>query len=367
MGVLIFEPSIKENSPLNIKYKVVGDQLGSYFGATLCCTDINGDGMVDLLVGAPNYVRKDGILHYDQGAVFVYLTNTQGIKFRLDAASYVSGSGASGARFGSSIADLGDIDGDGFNDIAIGAPWEDKGKGAVYIYRGGKKGLTKQYDQRIVVAESKTFGYSISKGIDLDENNCNDFAVGAYSIGAAYIFRCIPTVHVKVSIRVPDAVNLPVNATNFTALFCANSTPRTALKRAARIIKSDFTARITVDTKENRVGFKGDTEYDLSITAGKEKCDERIVVMKPAADLSKPISIKFNLEYNGFLEESKYFPSYGARVSADSVLKTSFAIQLRRDCGEDLICKPLLKMFLDPLNTKCTYQEQMTDLDLKSP
>ncbi|XP_045768138.1 integrin alpha-9-like isoform X1 [Maniola jurtina] len=353
--VLIFEPSIRESSPLNIKYRVVGDQLGSYFGATLCCTDVNGDGMVDLLVGAPNYVRKDGILHYDQGAVFVYLTNTQGVNFTLDAASYVSGTEESGARFGSSIADLGDIDGDGFNDIAIGAPWEDEGKGAVYIYRGGKKGLNKQYDQRIVVAESKTFGYSISKGVDMDDNNCNDFAVGAYNISAAYIFRCIPTVHVNVSIRVPDAVNLPVNATNFTALFCVKSTPRTAMKREASLMKSDFTARIAVDTKENRARFEGDTEYDLSITAGNEKCDEQIVVVKPTADLSKPISIKFNLEDNGSLEDSKDFPSYGARVSADSVLETSFDIQLRRDCGEDLICKPLLKMSLEPLNTSRVY------------
>lgn len=40
---------------------------------------------------------------------------------------------------------------------------------------------------------------------------------------------------------------------------------------------------------------------------------------------------------------------YGARLSADSILETSFDIQLRRDCGEDLICKPWLQMSLEPL------------------
>ncbi|CAH2241558.1 jg3894 [Pararge aegeria aegeria] len=349
--VLIFEPSFRENSPLNIKYKVVGGQLGSYFGATLCCTDINGDGIVDLLVGAPNYVKKDGILHYDQGAVFVYLTNVQDDRFSLDATNYVTGSEESGARFGNSIADLGDIDGDGFNDVAIGAPWEDEGKGAVYIYRGSKNGLDRRYEQRITVAESKTFGYSIAKGLDMDNNNCSDLAVGAYDVGEAYIFRCIPTVHVTISIKVPDAVNLPVNATNFTALFCVKSTPRTALNGEAISRKLDFTARIAIDTKQNRARFKGDTEYELSITVGNEKCDEQVVIVKPTADLSKPISIKFNLEDNGSLEDSQKFPLYGARLSPDSILESSFDIQLRRDCGEDLICKPWLLMFLEPLTS----------------
>ncbi|XP_023955145.1 integrin alpha-V isoform X1 [Bicyclus anynana] len=350
--VLIFEPSIRENSPLNIKYKVVGDQLGAYFGATLCCTDINGDGVVDLMVGAPNYVRKDGVLHYDQGAVYVYLTNTQETHFSLEARGYISGSEVSGARFGSSIADLGDIDGDGFNDIAVGAPWDDDGKGAVYIYRGGRNGLNKQYVQRIAVEDSRTFGYSISKGVDMDENNCSDLAVGAYNVSEAYIFRCIPTVFVSVSIIVPDAVNLPVNATNFTALFCVNSTPRTTIKNKAEwLMQLGFTARITIDTKENRASFNGDTEYDLYIAAGNENCDEKIVMVKPTADLSRPISIKFYLEDNGSLEDSQKFPQNAARLSADSVLQTSFDIQLRRDCGEDLICKPLLHMSLEPLSS----------------
>ncbi|XP_052739433.1 integrin alpha-4 isoform X3 [Bicyclus anynana] len=346
--VLIFKPYYNR---LEIKYKVVGDQLGAYFGATLCCTDINGDGIVDLLVGAPNYVRKESVLHYDQGAVFVYLTKTQKEHFSLEATGYVSGSEVSGARFGSSIADLGDIDGDGFNDIAVGAPWDDNGKGAVYIYRGGRNGLNKQYVQKIAVKESNTFGFSISKGVDMDENNCNDLAVGAYNVREAYIFRCIPTVFVSVSIRVPDAVNLPVNATNFTALFCVNSTPRTTIKnKTEKLIKLGVTARISIGTKENRANFKGDREYDLNISVGIEKCEKQTIMIKPGADLSRPISIKFYLEDNGSLEDSQNFPQNAARLSADSVLQTTFDIQLRRDCGEDLICKPLLHMSLEPLN-----------------
>lgn len=42
-------------------------------------------------------------------------------------------------RFGFAIANLGDLNQDGYEDIAIGAPYE--GKGTVYIYLGSKNGL----------------------------------------------------------------------------------------------------------------------------------------------------------------------------------------------------------------------------------
>ncbi len=48
-----------------------------------------------------------------------------------------------GARFGGALGRLGDIDGDGFQEFAVGAPFENEGKGAVYVYRGSQ---TFQFD-----------------------------------------------------------------------------------------------------------------------------------------------------------------------------------------------------------------------------
>ncbi|XP_032515403.2 integrin alpha-PS3-like isoform X3 [Danaus plexippus] len=344
--VLIIEPSFRENGPLNIKAKLIGHQLGSYFGASMSCTDINGDGISDLMVGAPNFVIHDGSLHYDQGAVFVYLTESQESNFTLIEHAYVFGSARSGSRFGSSIASLGDIDGDGYNDIAIGAPWENDGIGAVYIYRGGADGLLQPFVQKIFVEEARSFGVSISKGVDLTNDNCNELAVGALNSRTAYIFKCIPTMHVDVSIKVPDAMNLQQNATNFTALFCVNA-------RSSKLwphVKIDFIGRIVIDPEENRAKLKDDTEYDITIAPGDENCDEQIVEVMTTADLSKPISMKFNLEVNEYPIEISDL-QHAARLEENSILETTLDIQLTRDCGEDLICKPLLEMTLEPLNS----------------
>lgn len=58
-------------------------------------------------------------------------------------------------------------------DIAVSAPWENDGLGAVYIYRGDKKGLRSQHVQRIVAREARSLGMSIANGHDVDGNKCN--------------------------------------------------------------------------------------------------------------------------------------------------------------------------------------------------
>ncbi|CAH0714680.1 unnamed protein product, partial [Brenthis ino] len=345
--VLIFEPPFRETDPLNIKAKLRGSQLGAYFGGTLCCVDLNGDGITDLLVGAPNYVKEDGGLHYDQGAVFVYLTEQTNSSFIITPAGYITGSSSNGNRFGSAIASLGDVDGDGYNDIAVGAPWEDDERGAVYIFKGGKKGLKSQYIQKIMVENSKSFGFSISTGLDVNGDECNDISIGAFTTNAAYVFTCIPSMYVETIIKVPDAMNLQQNATNFTALFCVKAVQL----RTWSHVKIDFKAKITIDPKENRAKINGDSEYDVTISAGSENCDEQVVEVKPTADLSRPISMKFKLEVNNDWEDSTEVASHTGRLSDNSKLETSFDIQLIRDCGEDMICKPWLVMSLQPINS----------------
>lgn len=82
------------------------------------------------------------------------------------------------ARFGTTLSAIGDINLDGCNDIAIGAPyWGQNGEGAIFIYYGSKIDLY-SYNYQIILGSDinpllRGFGISISKGLDIDNNGIN--------------------------------------------------------------------------------------------------------------------------------------------------------------------------------------------------
>lgn len=83
--------------------------------------------------GRPYYFeRKEEV----GGAVYVFM-NQAGTSFPAHPSLLLHG--PSGSAFGLSMASIGDINQDGFQDIAVGAPFE--GLGKVYIYHSSSKGL----------------------------------------------------------------------------------------------------------------------------------------------------------------------------------------------------------------------------------
>nr|XP_006121755.2 integrin alpha-4 [Pelodiscus sinensis] len=190
---------------LNILFELKGKKLGSYFGAAVCAVDLNTDGLSDLLVGAPMQSKIR-----EEGRVYVYINSgseAEMLKLKLELA----GSDSYAARFGEAIANLGDIDNDGFEDVAIGAPQEDNLEGAIYIYNGREDGISSSFSQRIqghrISNTLSMFGQSISSGIDADNNGYSDIAVGAFLDDSAVLLRTRPVVLVEGSLKHPDAVN----------------------------------------------------------------------------------------------------------------------------------------------------------------
>jgi hypothetical protein len=106
-----------------------GDRLGES-GAT--AGDVNGDGYADLLVGAP---RRDAGL-VDAGVAYLLLGGPSGLPLSLgDAAAVLTGEGQ-GDLAGSALSTAGDMDGDGGDDVVLGAPYADPGVadgGAAYL------------------------------------------------------------------------------------------------------------------------------------------------------------------------------------------------------------------------------------------
>ena len=94
-------------------------------------------------------------------------------------------------------------------DLLVGAPFE--GPGAVYVFRGSPAGLHVEYSQRIfasdlpVMSQSlrplRAFGYSLSAGVDVDENGYPDVVVGAFQSDAVVVLRSRPIVNVMTTLR----------------------------------------------------------------------------------------------------------------------------------------------------------------------
>lgn len=149
-----------------------GSQLGEYFGYTILAEDFNNDGFTDLVIGAPSH-SFDG--YHEQGCVYYYQNLGSHFDFELKATLRGTDNEELEARFGMSLGRIGDLDNDGFKDLAVGSPFENNG--AVYIFSGGPDGLKTVPSQKIANAasadpsdEPSMFGMSISRGVDIDGN-----------------------------------------------------------------------------------------------------------------------------------------------------------------------------------------------------
>uniref|UniRef100_A0A673XEM6 Integrin, alpha 9 n=1 Tax=Salmo trutta TaxID=8032 RepID=A0A673XEM6_SALTR len=187
-------------------FQASGKMMGSYFGSSLCAVDLNRDGLSDLLVGAPMHSTLR-----DEGQVSVYLSKGNGV---MEQAELLNGDDAYNAHFGECITAIGDIDDDGYQDVAIGAPKEDDYGGAVYIYHGDATGIVNKYSMRLsgrsVNPALQMFGQSISGNVDMDGNGYLDITIGAFMADSVVLLRSRPVITVDVSIYLPVSINISV-------------------------------------------------------------------------------------------------------------------------------------------------------------
>ncbi len=161
-------------------WTAVGDQAYAYFGyAVGTAGDVNGDGYSDIIVGAPYY--DDGQVSTDPGRVYVYHGPLKEGGEQYDVWT-TTGSQAY-ARFGYAVGAAGDTNGDGYSDIIVGAPYHDNGQideGRAFVYRGSAGGL---YSTAAWTAESNqayaSFGYAVSTAGDVNGDGYADVIVGA--------------------------------------------------------------------------------------------------------------------------------------------------------------------------------------------
>ncbi|XP_060677076.1 integrin alpha-7-like isoform X1 [Hemiscyllium ocellatum] len=199
--VILKKEGVNRLAPEHILW---GEELGSSYGYAVATVDLNNDGWVDLVVGAPYFFdRKEEI----GGAVYVYINQAGkwgGVRsLRLN--------GTKDSLFGLAVANIGDINQDGFEDIAVGAPYD--GNGKVYIYHGNIFGLN-VIPAQIIEGETvgvTKFGYSIAGGLDVDDNFYPDMVVGSLS-DSAVLFRACPVINVTKQVYIkPQPIDLELN------------------------------------------------------------------------------------------------------------------------------------------------------------
>ncbi|MSR61048.1 MAG: hypothetical protein EXS08_01190 [Planctomycetes bacterium] len=114
-------------------WKATGGASGARFGASLAAWgDVNGDGFDDLIVGAPN---SGG------GRAYVYAGSALGLS---SVPPWVVESPEFRAAFASSVSSAGDVNGDGYDDVLVGAPYHDGDlpiEGSASLFLGGASGL----------------------------------------------------------------------------------------------------------------------------------------------------------------------------------------------------------------------------------
>jgi uncharacterized repeat protein (TIGR01451 family) len=174
-------------------WQAEGEQDGAEFGAALAgAGDVNGDGFADLLVGARSFDNGQS----NEGAAFVYLGSAAG---PATTEAWRAESNQSNAEFGWSVADAGDVNGDGYADVIVGAPSFDNGQtdeGAAFVYLGSAAGLAAIAAWQAEGDQTRAeFGYSVSGAGDVNGDGYADVIVGARLFsnghideGAAFVY-----------------------------------------------------------------------------------------------------------------------------------------------------------------------------------
>ncbi|XP_039556780.1 integrin alpha-IIb isoform X3 [Passer montanus] len=334
---------------------IASEQVASYFGHTVAVADVDGDGRDDLLVGAPLYMarRSDG-QRSELGRLYLYLGRGQ--QPLAGPPQTLTGTHPYG-RFAAAIASLGDLDKDGFGDVAVGAPQGgDSGSGQVFIFRGQSEGLAPVPTQRLdsPFPGPAAFGFALRGAADLDGNGYADLLVGAYGAAKVAVYQGLPVVVARTQLSVPDGLNpeildcvLPdssVRVSCFHVVFCVSVTGQ----HIPRSIQLE--AELQLDRLKPRPsrrvlllqGHQSSWQGELLVAPGTAPvCSNLTAYLRDEAEFKdklSPVALSVALTLP---REAPGLVLYG-----DTLVQAQTHLVLE-DCGDDNLCVPDLRLAAD--------------------
>lgn len=354
---------VRYNSMPNLVYLFEGTQIGSYFGGTVAAVDVNNDGYDEVFAAAPLYAINSQLP--EAGVVTVYI-NSRG-SLNAQNSIEIQGPRKAYARFGHAITGIGDINGDGFNDVVISAPFRfgggsDTYTGAIYIYAGSSTSLQATPIQVIegsslnllpnLLDGLSGFGSSLFS-LDVDNNGFQDLLVGAFQSRKMFVLRTRPVLNVISSILAN------VTSINDTSACVFESTPRrcfsveVCLRTSGRgfPINQQFDVNYNLST-DSRVFFGegglGATRIQSQIRTvvnGSSACNSHVVyILADVLAITSPLAVgvsPFVSDGSAQLAVSNgnEQPADLANRPAASVSGLTQALVLTNlDCGGDNLC-----------------------------
>ncbi|XP_036420533.1 integrin alpha-D [Colossoma macropomum] len=344
---------------------VSGEQVGSYFGSSLCLLDVDSDGDTDfLVVGAPLYYQAQP---RREGRMYVYrVTNKLEVEKELEVADCVQG------QFAATVTSVADLNGDDLQDVAVGAPLEDGGRGAVYIYLGNRtQGIRPQYSQRILawtISESlQQFGVAIDGVMDMEGDGLTDIAVGAR--GTVMLLKARPVLSVSAQLSFsPSEISLD----NFDCLAQTDNTiEAVTLSTCFRVeektnstgaessgLNVSYELRADLMRQWSRAFFLPEDKTSRSLLNSvlldsHYSCFNHTVYMPNCVkDTVSPVFIRLN-----FSQVEQQPSSSSAVLNIDSRTTANVEIPFQRNCG-NVSCVADLELDFDFLNRTLLVVDQ---------